>query len=62
MKEKVINTEREEALRRFALISPLLEEGVSVPELAERRCALLGKENIFRAYAKSVAILFGKAT
>ncbi|GHV39244.1 hypothetical protein FACS1894187_18980 [Synergistales bacterium] len=43
MKEKVIEAE---ALRRFALISPLLEEGISVPEAAQRRCALLGKEDI----------------
>jgi transposase InsO family protein len=46
MKEEVIGTEREEALRRFALISPLLEEGISAPEKAQRRCVLLGKEEM----------------
>jgi transposase len=46
MKEKVIGKEREEALRRFALISPLLEEGISAPEMARRRCELLGREEI----------------
>jgi transposase InsO family protein len=46
MKEKVIGTEREEALRRFALIAPLLEEGISAAEVARRRCVLLGKEDI----------------
>jgi transposase InsO family protein len=46
MEEKVIGTEKEEALRRFGLISPLLEEGISAPEKAQRRCVLLGKEEI----------------
>ena len=46
MNEKVIDTEREEALKRFGLIAPLLEEGISAAELAQRRCALLEKEEI----------------
>ena len=46
MKEQVIGTEREEALRRFALISPLLEEGISAAEVAQRRCVLLEREEI----------------
>ena len=46
MKEKVIDTGREEAMKRFALISPLLEEGISAAELAQRRCALLGRDGI----------------
>ena len=46
MKEKVIDTGRDEALRRFSLISPLLEEGLCAAELAQRRCLLLGKEDI----------------
>ena len=46
MKEKVIDTGREEAVERFALIAPLLEEGISAPELAQRRCMLLGREEI----------------
>lgn len=46
MKEKVIDTPREEALKRFGLIAPLLEEGLSAVELAHRRCALLDKEDI----------------
>ena len=46
MKEKVIDTGREEALRRFGLISPLLEEGLCDAELARRRCLLLEREEI----------------
>ena len=46
MKEKVIGTEREEALERFGLIAPLLEEGISATELAQRRCLLLQREEI----------------
>jgi transposase InsO family protein len=46
MKEKVVGTGREEGLRRFGLISPLLEEGLSAAELAQRRCLLLQKEDI----------------
>ena len=46
MKEKVIGTERKEALERFGLIAPLLEEGISATELAQRRCLLLQREEI----------------
>ena len=46
MKEAVIDTGREEALRRFGLISPLLEEGLCATELAKRRCLLLEREGI----------------
>ena len=46
MKDKVIDTEREKALKRFALISPLLEEGISAAEMAQRRCVLLEREDI----------------
>ena len=46
MKEKVIGNEREEALERFGLIAPLLEEGISAAELAQRRCVLLQREEI----------------
>jgi len=46
VKEKVIDTGREEAMKRFALISPLLEEGISAAELARRRCVLLEREQI----------------
>ena len=46
MKEKVIGTEREEAMERFGLIAPLLEEGISAAELAQRRCVLLEREEI----------------
>lgn len=46
IKEKVIDTRREEALKRFGLIAPLLEEGISAVELAQRRCLLLEKEEI----------------
>jgi len=46
MKEKVIDTEREEALKRFALIAPLLEAGISATELSQRRCLLLEREGI----------------
>jgi hypothetical protein len=37
MKEKVIDFGREEALKRFGLISPLMEEGLCAAELARRR-------------------------
>jgi transposase InsO family protein len=46
MKEKVIDPNKEEALRRFALIAPILEEGLCASELSRRRCALLEKEDI----------------
>jgi len=46
MKEAVIDTGREEALRRFGLISSLLEEGLCATELARRRCLLLEREKI----------------
>jgi transposase len=46
MKEKVIEGGREEAMQRFALIAPLLEEGISAVELAQRRCLLLTREEI----------------
>ena len=46
MKEKVINTGREDALKRFGLISPLLEEGLCTAELARRRCLLLEREGM----------------
>jgi transposase InsO family protein len=46
MKEKVIDSEMEEALRRYGLIAPLLEEGISGSELAQRRCLLLEREKI----------------
>jgi len=46
MKEKVIDTGREVALERFALISPLLEDGLNAAELARRRCLLLQKEEV----------------
>ena len=46
MKEKVIDTGREEGMKRFALISPLLEEGISATELAQRRCLLLQREEV----------------
>lgn len=46
MKEKDIDTQREETLRRFALVSPLLEEGICAAELARRRCLLLEREDI----------------
>jgi len=46
MKEKVNDTGRDKALKRFALISPLLEEGISASELAQRRCVLLEREGI----------------
>jgi transposase InsO family protein len=46
MKEKAIEAGREEAMKRFALISPLLEEGISAAELAQRRCVLLEREEI----------------
>jgi transposase InsO family protein len=46
VKEKLIGTDREEGLRRFGLISPLLEEGLCVTELARRRCLLLEREGI----------------
>jgi len=46
MKEKVIGIGREEALRRFGLIAPLLEEGISAAEMAQRRCTLLEREGV----------------
>ena len=46
MKEKVIDGKKGEALKRFGLIAPLLEEGISATELAQRRCLLLGKEEV----------------
>lgn len=46
MKEKVMDASREKALKRFGLIAPLLEEGLSAAELAQRRCVLLERENI----------------
>jgi transposase InsO family protein len=46
MKEKVIDSKKEEALKRFGLIAPLLEEGISAVELGQRRCVLLGREDI----------------
>ena len=46
MKEKVIDTGREEALKRYSLISPLLEEGLCAAELARRRCLLLEREEM----------------
>jgi transposase InsO family protein len=46
MKENVIDPGREEALKRFGLISPLLEEGLCSAELARRRCLLLEREGI----------------
>ena len=46
MKEKVIGTDREEALKRFGLIAPLLDEGISAAELGQRRCLLLQREGI----------------
>jgi transposase InsO family protein len=44
--EHVIDTSREKALKRFGLIAPLLEEGLSEAELAQRRCVLLAREDI----------------
>jgi transposase InsO family protein len=46
MKEKIIDTKREEGMKRFALLAPLLEEGISAAELARRRCVLLEREDI----------------
>ena len=46
MKEKVMDAWREEALKRFGLISPLMEEGLCATELARRRCLLLEREGI----------------
>ena len=46
MKNNVIDAGREEALKRFALIAPLLEEGISVAESAQIRCMLLEREEI----------------
>ena len=46
MKEKVIDAGREVALERFALISPLLEDGLDAAELARRRCLLRQREEI----------------
>ena len=52
MKKKIIDTGEEEGLKRFALISPLLEEGISAAELAQRRCLLLQKEGISERTAR----------
>jgi transposase InsO family protein len=46
MKEKIIDTNREEAMKRFALLAPLLEEGLCAAELAHRRRLLLEREEI----------------
>jgi transposase InsO family protein len=46
MKEKVIDTGREVAMKHFALISPLLEEGICATELARRKCSLLERGGI----------------
>jgi transposase InsO family protein len=46
MKEKVIDTGREDAVKRFALISPLLEEDICAAELARRRCLLLQRTEV----------------
>ena len=46
MNEKVIDTGREDALKRFGLISPLLEEGLCATELTQRKCLLLEREGI----------------
>jgi transposase InsO family protein len=46
MKERVIDTGREEALKRYALISPLIEEGICAAELARRRCLLVEREEV----------------
>jgi len=46
MKEKVLDVKKEEALKRFGLIAPLLEEGISAAEMARRRCLLLEKGEI----------------
>jgi transposase InsO family protein len=46
MKNSVIGTGREIALKRFRLISPLLEEGISAGELTQRRCMLLEREGM----------------
>jgi transposase InsO family protein len=46
MEEKVIEGGREKAIHRFALIAPLLEEGISAVELVQRRCLLLQREEI----------------
>lgn len=46
MKEAVMDIGRVEALKRFGLISPLLEEGLCASELARRRCLLLEREEI----------------
>ena len=46
MKEKVLDTGREEAMKRFALIAPLMEPEICASELARRKCVLLEKEGI----------------
>jgi transposase InsO family protein len=46
VKEKVMDTSREKALKRFGLIAPLLEEGLCAAELAQRRSVLLQREYI----------------
>jgi len=46
MKNNEIDAGREAAMKRFTLIAPLLEEGVSGADLAQRRCMLLDREEI----------------
>ena len=46
MKEIELDCNREEALRRFALAAPLLEEGLSSSEVSERRRRILEREGI----------------
>jgi transposase InsO family protein len=41
-----MDTSREKALKRFGLIAPLPEEGLSAAELTQRRCVLLEREDI----------------
>ncbi len=46
MKEIELDGDREEGLRRFALVAPLLEEGLSSSEATERRLRILEREEI----------------
>lgn len=46
MKEIELDGDREEGLRRFALVAPLLEEGLSSSEASERRLRILEREEI----------------
>lgn len=46
MKDIELDSNREEALRRFALAAPLLEEGLSPSEVSERRRRILEREGI----------------